>query len=55
MKYLSFVSFFYTVFKEQAERVFFDDSLKTEQYFELADVRPTLLKVSLKRGSLERR
>jgi hypothetical protein len=32
VKYLSFVSFFYTVFKEQAERVFFDDSLKTEQY-----------------------
>ena len=35
MKYLSFVSFFYTVFKEQAERVFFDDSLKTEQYSKL--------------------
>ena len=32
-----------------------DGSLKTEQYFELSDVRPTLLKISLKRVSLERR
>jgi len=32
-----------------------DGSLKTEQYFELSDVRPTLLNVSIKRVSLERR